>query len=1289
MPLLRLEVENFKSYRGRQSIGPFHSFTAVIGPNGSGKSNLMDAISFVLGVKSSHLRSNQLRDLIYRGRRLASEPAEGQDQPEDMDLSDDDGDGEGTATKASVVAVYRDGRGIDHRFQRSITLTGGSEYRYNGRVVPHATYDSKLSSFNILVKAKNFLVFQGDVEAVASQQPRDLSRLIDQISGSLELKEEYEQARERQDRAIEASTAVFSKRRGINSELKQVKEQKSEAERFERLLIEKDELIRHRLIWRLFHIEDAIGDNVESVDSMNAQLGPMRKTEEKAERKTTELRQHVARLSKDMIQQETTVRGKEKELQKTRPELDALNELMKYSKAKSENATKLLEQVEKDLGKHSEELRRLKVLQSETQRRADVAAQKQKKLLESTGLKLGEADLAEYNTLKAQAATQAVQERQEIEALRREARIRSDTVQKLEDQLDELQRKRNRIEEEAKTGKDNVARLEALNSDLAGKLKKQQDRLAAVRAEKSSINQRETKLNEDLQVCYNKLLQANHDQKETEREAKMKEAYSALQKIFPGVRGRVLDLCRPTQRKYDLAITTVLGSYADALVVDTEKVAIDCIAYLRDQRVGQATLLPLDTLQVKPINDRLRSIAKGARLAVDVIEFAPAIERAIHFACGNSVVCDSLQVAREICYEREQQVKAVTLDGTVIHKSGLMTGGQTEGNAARRWEDREVAGLNRQRDEALTELKELSKRKRALPTEEDFVAAIGKLEAELGQAKEELDQLKSRMIGIQEEIKAIDSSKKTIEPKLKISRGSLQETTEKITGLAVTVNAAEDAVFAAFCERIGVENIREYEDTQLKALQERSEEQIEYESQLARLSHQSKFEEEQVGSIQERLATLRKTKDKEADKLKKYEQDRSKLSVQLESLEKELSDVTKTYEDLKAKHSEKSTALDAAKKESKKATADLNQVLKEIAAANVEIERLGAERLGIYRRCRLEEIELPLESGSLNKVPLEEESKDDDEMDVDESTQAPVEVKDYGVELDFSELSDAEKEDGGPELERSFRDKINTVDLEIEKLSPNMRAVDRLGDTEAKLAKSEKEFERSRKETRDAREEFNQVKKRRCELFNKAYKHISERIDKVYKALTAGKAAPMGGVAYLSLEDDEEPYLSGVKYHAMPPMKRFRDMDQLSGGEKTMAALALLFAIHSYQPAPFFVLDEVDAALDSQNVAKVSNYIREHASDKVQFIVISLKASLYERSQALVGIYRDQEQNSSSSLTLDLEQYDVAEREAGNASSHPQRGDTQDRDEAGPSQAATSGGGSAAAASQSLAVAVS
>jgi structural maintenance of chromosome 1 len=137
----------------------------------------------------------------------------------------------------------------------------------------------------------------------------------------------------------------------------------------------------------------------------------------------------------------------------------------------------------------------------------------------------------------------------------------------------------------------------------------------------------------------------------------------------------------------------------------------------------------------------------------------------------------------------------------------------------------------------------------------------------------------------------------------------------------------------------------------------------------------------------------------------------------------------------------------------------------------------------------------------------------------------------------------------------------------------------------------------------------------------------------VYKDLTKSSAFPHGGTAYLDLEDTNEPVNGGIKYHAMPPAKRFRDMEHLSGGEKTMAALALLFAVHSYQPSPFFVLDEVDAALDNENVKKISNYIRTNSGPGFQFIVISLKTSLFQQSDALVGIYRDQPECSSRSLT--------------------------------------------------------
>lgn len=158
-----------------------------------------------------------------------------------------------------------------------------------------------------------------------------------------------------------------------------------------------------------------------------------------------------------------------------------------------------------------------------------------------------------------------------------------------------------------------------------------------------------------------------------------------LSLIYSGVRGRVVDLCKPTQRKYEAAVSVVLGRNIDAVVVDEEKTAIECIEvcfsssfasrhtliclsirrlrclqYLRTQRAGQATFLPLDTISAKPVNDKYRSFAKGARLAVDVIQYEPAVERAMHHACGNALVCDSMEVAKYVCWERGQEVKGMT-----------------------------------------------------------------------------------------------------------------------------------------------------------------------------------------------------------------------------------------------------------------------------------------------------------------------------------------------------------------------------------------------------------------------------------------------------------------------------------------------------------------------------------------------------------------------------------------------------------------------------------------------------
>ncbi|KIM86142.1 hypothetical protein PILCRDRAFT_334633 [Piloderma croceum F 1598] len=393
----------------------------------------------------------------------------------------------------------------------------------------------------------------------------------------------------------------------------------------------------------------------------------------------------------------------------------------------------------------------------------------------------------------------------------------------------------------------------------------------------------------------------------------------------------------------------------------------------------------------------------------------------------------------------------------------------------------------------------------------------------------------------------------------------------------------------------------------------------------------------------ERLTMLETTSKAEQATLSKLEEQKQAIQNEIAEIENAITMLQEELKGLNDILEDKTKTVEQVKRTTSKAAKGLDQALKEIGSKNDEIEKLALDRSSIYRRCRLEEIPLPLLEGNLKNVPMEENLREEVAMDVDEDedgTQQVKKVADYGIEVDFETLDDDERQDNSPETAAEFDTAITKFNGEIERMAPNMKAMDRLDDVEAKLANTEKEADKARKDSKNARDQFNDVKKRRCDMFNKAYTHISERIDQVYKDLTKGKASPMGGVAYLSLEDSEEPYAEGIKYHAMPPMKRFRDMEQLSGGEKTVAALALLFAIHSYQPAPFFVLDEVDAALDNTNVAKIANYIRAQASDTFQFIVISLKGSLYERGNSLVGIYRDQDVNSSRTLTLDLTQYD-------------------------------------------------
>ena len=1199
-------------------LGPL---TRKVGPNGSGKSNLMDAISFVLGVRSEHLRASELKDLIYSENAL--------NDNHEISYHED------VPTRASVMAVIEDTKHTEHRFQRIVNANASTEYRYNGRITTYASYNAKLEQLNILVKTRNFLVFQGDVESVAEQCSKDLSDLMDQISGSRTLKNEYDEARISYEEAAEQLTALVSKRKLLQNELRQVRQHKEAFDRFGAL---KNEVHNHtiqKILWRLYHINEIIEIHTDWIEAHASRGEQAQKRLHEKEQMLSEARSMLGSVQQKKLDLENERKQANRSLDGIRPEKDRLIERIEHVNRKLQQAQFLYKQAEKDHDTLKESLKRLESDAELVQTCSDKMKAEQEAALAATSIKLNETDLQNYHDLKLKSQSTVVQERSQMEQLQRKIREKQTSLDVHQDRIQDMESKLERLEQLLASLSETQAELATREPESAEKLGRAKSILSTLQSKKESISSREKQLNEALVGCYNRLLRMGQDQRVHEREARLRESLRSLRTIFPGVHGRLLDLCKPTQRKYELAIATALGRNAEAVVVNHEKTAVECIEYLRNQRAGQATFIPLDTIQTKPINDRLRSLSPQARLAIDVIQYAPVIERAVSYACGNAMVCDTLDVARNICYERAQRVKAVTLDGTIIHKTGMITGGPSMQETVKKWDDQELQGVQRERDRCMSELKELQQQKYVLEEEDELVASVTRAQASLQSIRAEQADVMRQTQDAQSECAAIISQKKKTQDMIDKLNEDMSQLRSQMSDIEHTIHAADDDIFTEFCERIGVANVREYEANQLHISQALSVATQQYQRQLARIAHQRTFAEQQVKNTADRLAFIQASMEKERQRIPRLEEELQNCENSIQKYREIKARIQASFEAMQEEHDEKTETVNERRKALFHVMRDVEAHRKEVAERNDEIAQLDTERANLFRRCRMEALDLPLESGDLANVPLEE----DVSMPVSEADNAVQVCRQYDITVDFSRLSDAERTDRGSGKEYELQSRIDLAREEMEKLTPSTSTAERLDKLEKELKMCEHEIDSGREQVRESRDEFQLIKKQRSDLFMKAYHHIADRIDGVYKDLTKTKMAPMGGVAYLTLEDTDEPFRAGIRYHAMPPMKRFRDMDQLSGGEKTMAALALLFAIHTYQPAPFFVLDEVDAALDAQNVANVSHYIREHASDRFQFIVISLKASLYERSQGLVGVYRDQEAHSSASVTLDLEQY--------------------------------------------------
>lgn len=504
-------------------------------------------------------------------------------------------------------------------------------------------------------------------------------------------------------------------------------------------------------------------------------------------------------------------------------------------------------------------------------------------------------------------------------------------------------------------------------------------------------------------------------------------------------------------------------------------------------------------------------------------------------------------------------------------------------------------------------------------------------------------------------------------------RAATRET--EIAKVVSDMEAVEDEVFDPFCKALGLRNIREYEERELKAMREWEEKLSSLSDHIDRLRAQLDYEEgrdfeEPLKKAIERVKALKAEIKIGEERLASLQEKEEGLKESMEEAEAALATAKSAYE-------EKQKQVRALTKNRISLAAARTEVSSKITHEESALERIRARVHEILQKARVDEVELPTLEGA-----NEDEDEDEDGSEIgseegsaskgkpgsrgssslsssgeDVSThpsqsQATKIKKDKKelFQIDFSSLPKKEKAAKAREdqeaARKRYHDRIAELQGEVERMQPNMRALEKYEEMGRRVKEAGEEYEAAKKAAQEANARYSSLRQERHEKFMDCFGHVSDALTVIYKDLTKSSKHPLGGQAYLSLDDSDEPYLGGVAYNAMPPMKRFRDMEQLSGGEKTVAALALLFAIHSYRPAPFFVLDEVDAALDNVNVRKVCHYIKQR-SGEFQCLVISLKDIFYENANALVGVCRDKASNGSRTLTLDLDQFDLPPEDEG------------------------------------------
>jgi len=1163
-------MENFKSFGKKLSVPFFPGFTAITGPNGSGKSNIADAILFVLGPKSSKvMRAGRLTDLIFNGGKKHKNPA----KYCKVSLVFDNKERRMPVDSDEVVLT----RMIKRAPLKNDPDNYYSKFYINGKPATYSDFENILLHARISGDGYN-IVKQGDITYLTEMGSVERRRIIEDIAGISNFDEDIKKAEKEKtevDSNLDRIKIILNE---ISSQIRQLKNDRDNAYRYKEL---KDQLyeIKAKIAFKKKQ------DVQMQISEIQKQIESYEEEKKKLEEKSKELREEYKQSQEELVEIENKmgeiggdeVKTLKEKIDKIRSEEIKIEERINYSNdeilelQKEQKELQVnLESIKQEIQKYNEQFEELEQQLSIKQQELE---EKEKTL---TTIK---EDIAQSDDKSMDITHELAKMREEyneknttIHELKLKRNRFTDKIDALDHQIAELQETKSTYEFELK---DIHWQMEELQKDNKERTRKTRD-LEKKLFEKKK---KETELTEELNDLENAIRRLQREQMKLQAEydalssieSRYNPAVNAVLKardkgLLNGIHGTIADLAS-VDKKYETAVSIAAGARMQSIVVDNDEVAAQAIKYLQKEKLGRATFLPLNKMiSGKPRGKSLMVIEdpKAHGFAIDLVKFNEKYRDAFWYVFGDTIIVDSLDDARRLM----GGVRLVDLKGSLIESSGAINGGSIPKTKL------SFSHLDRTKLDDITQ--ELNN---AINAQEKLVSELSELRKEIVSIENSLGEI--RTVGdVDTQIKDLTVREKEFKNKLEVLQKELDE---KIKEKEELENKKQEVVSEIKKLEGRLEELDALKDEKGKLLLRGTKKEL---AQKARVL------EEEVSKLHENVLTLSSEKEAISKKIELIKEREAEIVSQIDSKTKSIEEFKKEIEELKnsrSSHRDELKALMNVEEQMtgkmKEFTSKRDQIYKKSVTLENELDKINTRIESYYDLISRAKYRLPTLESAVKE--LEEE------------------LKLYNVEI---------KQDAKLPNVESLKDSMKVIEESMRELEPvNMRALEEYEHQCERKNKLSEDVKHLKDQKKNLEKLVKEITEKKTERFYEVFDAINKNFKKIYSELSEG------GEAELQLENPENVFEGGLTIKARPRGKKVLLLNALSGGEKSIASLAFIFAIQRYDPSPFYVLDEVDMFLDGVNAETVSRMIKDNAQDS-QFIMVSLRKVALKEANHVYGV---------------------------------------------------------------------